>query len=371
MSFNPERTLEKIMFISVPELPSLEDSGSILDTTKLLPLEIPEDGSAWSLESLSWEMILSGMLKVLACKPDHEDAPYYRNFIRSMRPEIVTELTQAGISKANAQDLDIAEEIFMALAGFEPDNPRIILNLCLLLDQRAQTYENLGNTEMASVYEEKAAQWFHNALILDEVLPETFLYSGHFYLRLSDISRAISQFREFVRVSDDDELVGKVQKILEDLEVRDLSDTQFKEAFDYIRMGREAEGLEKIQCFLEKHSEVWNAHFMKGWALRRLGKWPLAIESFRKAIELGGANADTLNELSICLMESGKFKECQTALEEALAIEPENVKVMSNMGILAMKTNKIAEAIGFFKTVLEYDPHDAIAKEYLKTLENT
>ena len=46
---------------------------------------------------------------------------------------------------------------------------------------------------------------------------------------------------------------------------------------------------------------------------------------------------------------------------EALALEPENTKVISNLGIVSLKTGTRPEALGFFRTVLEIEPDDRIA----------
>jgi Flp pilus assembly protein TadD len=128
------------------------------------------------------------------------------------------------------------------------------------------------------------------------------------------------------------------------------------------------EGLPKIRKFLEKNPTVWNAWFLLGWGLRKLGRWEDGASAFRKAMELGGANKDTLNELAICLMESGNFKSARKELELALIEDPENIKIISNLGALALKAGDNREAAGFFRTVLELEPEDLIAREYLSKI---
>ena len=71
------------------------------------------------------------------------------------------------------------------------------------------------------------------------------------------------------------------------------------------------------------------------------------------------------NEIDIELKE---YKECRIQLSAALKQEPENTKIISNLGILSLKENNISEAAGYFKTVLEIEP-DPIAKNYIEYLE--
>jgi Flp pilus assembly protein TadD len=68
-------------------------------------------------------------------------------------------------------------------------------------------------------------------------------------------------------------------------------------------------------------------------------------------------------------MELKNFKEARKCLDNALSLDPENTKIISNLGYLSLKEGKISEAQKYFETVLEYDPADKIAKTELEKLE--
>lgn len=53
---------------------------------------------------------------------------------------------------------------------------------------------------------------------------------------------------------------------------------------------------------------------------------------------------------------------------QALRKEPDNIKIISNLGIVARKQGRLEEAIGFFRTVLDYEPDDALARAQLAEL---
>jgi tetratricopeptide (TPR) repeat protein len=146
-------------------------------------------------------------------------------------------------------------------------------------------------------------------------------------------------------------------------------DNLFKEAFDFIQLGDEEKGLAKAREFIERHPEVWNGWFLVGWANRRLMRWEEGRAAFEKALALGAEGADSLNELSICLLELGRIPEARRALEQALRAEPENVKVIVNLGAIAARQDKLREAAGFFRTALDIDPSDPAAKSWLERLE--
>ncbi len=163
----------------------------------------------------------------------------------------------------------------------------------------------------------------------------------------------------------------RAAEIVADISSRNLEDEQFKAAYDFIAMGEEEKGMEQIRQFLEKNPKVWNAWFMLGWALRRLERWEDAKAAFKQALECGGENTDTFNELAICLLELGELDEAKKLLVRALSLEPDNTKIMSNLGYVSMKSGDIAQARKFFLAVLEFDPDDVIAKQMLEQMENS
>ncbi len=376
--------LANIYYIEIPDHLS-ESAGEIpLDTGKKLPVEYPSGADPRDQSSLSWEMIIAGMLKILAYEPEHEDADYYRRFIVKAKPDLVNELTETGVLKAKNSDFAIAEEIFLALRGLLPGSPLPILNLALLYDQAAETEPEESTRRRQR--EERAVTCYREVLEHDEAPAEASFNAGFFYLRRSNHERALQLFERYLDETgnaDESEDIeegdaeqtqiqerrAQAKKIVDEIRSRELDDTLFKEAFDFVKLGREDDAIERIQRFIEKHPDVWNAWFILGWAQRRKALYTEGRASFEKAIELGGGNPDTLNELAICLMESGELSESLSRLQEALSVEPENTKVMSNIGIVLLKQGAPSSALRFFHSVLEYDPNDPVALEYLKQLE--
>ena len=138
-------------------------------------------------------------------------------------------------------------------------------------------------------------------------------------------------------------------------------DNTYMEAVNFIQQGEEEKGMNKAREFLVRHPGNGKGWFVLGWALRCLARWNDAAACFKKAVELGCENADTRNELAICLMETGSLEEAECELEKALYLDSDNIKIISNLGILAMKQGSNEKAAEFFRTVLELDPNDSVA----------
>ena len=161
----------------------------------------------------------------------------------------------------------------------------------------------------------------------------------------------------------------RAAEIIRDIENRNLDDELFKSAYDLICNEEEEKGLDKIRQFLEKNPKIWNAWFLLGWGLRRLGRYEDAKQAFDETVKLGGDNCDTFNELAICQMELGDLKGSKKTLLKAFQLEPENTKIMSNLGFVSLKEGDIESARGYFTAVLEFDPEDKIALSALSQLE--
>ncbi|MDR2739494.1 MAG: tetratricopeptide repeat protein [Treponema sp.] len=347
--------------------------GFSIDPAIPIPVELPPGETKLDLEQLSWEMILSGMIRVVAEGEtiSAEDADYYRHFVLAVKPDILEEFTEAAILKARNGDYNLALEIISALKGLFPASPVVLLNSALILENRMAAIERSGREEDAEAEYERAHRAYRDIIDLEPPFPDGLFNAGFFYMKRRNFLKARDCFSSYLALGEGPEPAllprnkrDKAREIVREIESRNLDDEIFREAYDYVRLGEEQKGLEKIRAFLEQHPRVWNGWFILGWGLRRLARWDDAATAFTEAIKLGGDNSDTRNELAICLMEQGKLTDARKQLEAALREEPENVKIISNLGVLALRNGDDDEAAAFFRTVLELEPEDPVAREY-------
>ncbi len=364
--------LERIVYVSIPENSEQDIDGFKIDTSILLPVEIPIgipiEETNWQMQDLSWEMIIAGMLKILAWDSNHKYIEYYRNFIDAVKPEINEELTKTGIIKVNNKDFEIAEEIFRALANYHPDIEQNLTNLALLFEEQADLYENLKNFDLAEKKIEDAFEIYKKVLKIHPNSETAIFNAGNFYLKNGNLDKAKNLLKHYLSISKDSKKQNHVKEILKKIDNLSTEDTVFSEAYELIKIGREESGITKIKQFIKSNENVWNAWFLLGWAYRRIGDYRNGKEALLKCLNLNNENIDTYNELSICYLELGDYAECRKKLSQALRLDGDNIKIISNFGILALKENKQEEALGFFKTVLEIEPDDDIAQKYVEFL---
>lgn len=379
----PNNPLESIYFITFPEDTVLSKDAFQIDTTIPLPVQKKDNEAPgqFNPDEITQEQILAGILTVLAYDKHNEQTQYYRSLITKVRPNIKKELSETAILKAKNEDYELAEEIFLALQGIDPEDKAITLNMAIFFDQRADNYRRSGLYDDADAYDDEALSYYTDALLAEPAIPDAFFNAGFFYLKKHDFIKAKDTFETYIALTcdiKDDELgpngvykKERAQEIVNNIKSQNMDDVRFSSAYELISNGDEEKGLDQLRSFLQKNPHVWNAWFLLGWGLRKLGRYTDGIGAFEKALELGGNEiSDTYNELAICYLETENFSKAKEALNKALSIDPENTKIISNLGYLALKEGNISEAQRYFEVVLEFDPDDKLAQIELSKLEH-
>ena len=163
---NGNNPLESVFFVKLPEDFSFSCKNLKIDKNIPLPVQKKDgdDSDKLDVKNITQEQILSGILTVLAYDRQNENLDYYRSFITEVRPGIKKELGEAGILKTKNEDWDLAEEIWMALHGLDPEDRAITLNMALFFDQKADSYRKAGLIEDADAYDSTAGVYYHDAM---------------------------------------------------------------------------------------------------------------------------------------------------------------------------------------------------------------
>jgi len=386
-----------VIFLGVPKTLSFFPGGKKgassafkLDPSIHIPLELEsadEQAKAGSgqeaagdlLDNISAEKIISGMLRVISAPLEFDIPPewadYYKSFVLTVKPEIYHEFTAASIVKAKNGEFDMALEISAVLEGLFPGSQGILLNKALILEKRARALEKTGGN--AAKENAETLEAYERVLAGEPVLPDALFNAGFFFTRLGEYKRAKDCFSGYVSKGSEPETLSEIpfelpeeklkqaKKIIADINSQALDDSDFIEAYNNVNTGNDEEALSGIRDFLQKHPKAWNGWFVLGWALRKLGRFADSLEALKKAAELGGKSSDLRNETAICLMELGELKAAQKELEKALRENPTDIKIISNMGVLAMKAGDREKAASYFRYILELDPNDPLAKSFL------
>ena len=359
---------DSIVFIKLTEDMKRDINGFTVDPAVPLPVEKLPGKPDYDPNDLSWEMIIAAMLKILAYQRDFKHCDYYRQFIKAVKPDLFKEMTQVGIFKAGNKDFAIAEEIFLALEGLEPDDIPNLLNLARVYEEHAKSLKESGDDCCEEEYNDKAYEIYKKALEKDPLNADIHFYAGAFFLSQSNYIKAREHLADYISLGSNEERKAAAQEIIDKLDSHDLADNMFKEAYDYIRMDMLDKGIERIKEFIKDHEDIWNGWFVLGWGLRKAGHYQEGKEAFLKAQKCGCDTVDLLIELAACCMETGDLGLAEKCLKDALFKDSEDSRILINFGLLCIKKNDKEQAKSFFTTALEFDPDNKYAKKYLEEL---
>ncbi|MDR2102797.1 MAG: hypothetical protein LBP42_01700, partial [Treponema sp.] len=244
-----------------------EDEGPehdfIIDPAIPIPVELPPGETGIDWDAFSWEMILSGMIRVVADfrgknaqglqnegPPAFETAPsfnpdwidYYRRFVLAAKPNILQEFTEASILKAKNGDYALALEITAILEGLFPYSPVVLLNRALILEDKAEALEKAGREEEAEQENRRAHAAYDRVLALDPPFPNGLFNGGFFFMKRQDFEKARECFTSYTYLAEEGEKKEQAEILIKEITDQGLDDGIFREAYECIRRGDEEAG---------------------------------------------------------------------------------------------------------------------------------
>ena len=328
--------LNGIVYITLPESFKKQIDGFKLDPAIPIPVQLEEGKTSVDIEDITIERIVAGMIKIVAWDTKNSHFDYYREFIQAAQSDAVNQLNVAAIAKEKAQDYAFSEELFIAVNNLAPQ-PATFINLATLYSTQASKLKDSSSTEY-DYFQQKAFDTLNEGLEKFKDNPDLLCEIGYFHVFQNNIESAREYLEKYLKKADkDDKRIIQVKKILSDINEKISDDSKLLEAYDQINLSNEDKAIELLDDFIKKNPDVWNAHFFKGWALRRQGKFTEAKPNFLEALKLGECNSEIYNELAICALEEGQRELALFYLDTAIDLEPESITLLTNYALLNLE----------------------------------
>ena len=360
--------LKHCIFISLP--PSMEqDIGDFhVDSSIKIPVQLPDGKTKIDTTTeISIELIVAGMLKIIAFNWEHEHASYYRDFVLAVQPDAPGELTLAAIAQEKKGNYTFAEELFLSVIRLAPQSTSFI-NLATLYSRMAIQDSEKG--ESYDLYQQKMINILHEGL--EVVGEDASLYSeiGFFHLYQGNVELAGEYLEQYLELAEEGEKKKHVMNIMKDIKTKLNDDANLMQAYDAIQMNDEEKALELLASYIKDNPKIWNAWFLKGWALRRLSRFQEAEEALVQALAWTKGSSDIYNELALCSIEPAKAELAKTYLNTAVALDDDNITLVSNLAYLHLKDGELDEARKFLEMARGIDPNDPVIIQLMKDYQN-
>lgn len=358
--------LEGIVFINLPKSLEKAVDGFPLDSSIPLPIQLPEGKTDIEQSYITIERIVAGMIKIIAWQSDNKHFEYYRNFVLAAQSDAVNQLNLAAIAKQKAEDFTFSEELFIAVNNLAPQ-PASFINLATHYSTRAVKAQERDDETEYDLYQQKALNTLNDGLKVFENNPDLLCEVGFFHVYQNNIEAAREKFEAYMKKTDkNDERKEQVTKILKDIDEKIHDETQLLEAYDQINLYNEEKAIEILDEFLKENPDVWNAHFFKGWALRRIQRYEEAKPCFLEALKLGECNSEIYNELAICALEEDQRELALFYLDTAIDLEPDSITLLTNYALLNLEDKNYDKARYLLEKARNVDEEDPLVVHLIK-----
>lgn len=188
----------------------------------------------------------------------------------------------------------------------------------------------------------------------------------------------------------------KISKMLRVAE-EDSSDVEYKVGYDrgleYMRKGRFEEALSQFKQLLTLYESA-EIYYNMGYIKTAQGRFEEALLAFRRATQINSAFAKAYQKMGEVYAKLGRKDEAQSCLEkaaeiylekqmddnaesallEALKINPNTINVYNTLGIVYRRQSKYQEAIRYYRKALRVTPEDEnihfnLARVYMEVKE--
>jgi tetratricopeptide (TPR) repeat protein len=110
---------------------------------------------------------------------------------------------------------------------------------------------------------------------------------------------------------------------------------------------------------IQRNPQAWLARNDLGLVLATSGRWPEAIEQYRRGIGLKPDFAELHNNLGTALAGIGRFDDAESEYREALRLAPDYLFARINLGSALAQSGRPEEAIAAYELALRLRPDDA------------
>ena len=139
-------------------------------------------------------------------------------------------------------------------------------------------------------------------------------------------------------------------------------DSYFLAALAHYQLGQHSQAIPNLRAFLSHSPEDYQAHHLTGMIYLEEGDKEAALRHLLKAESLDRSDPQLAQILGELLLDQGRDEEAAQRLQRA---DPESAANLANLGIIAVKQERFAEAEKLLRRSLAQEPTQALLWGYL------
>jgi len=249
---------------------------------------------------------------------------FYREVLKK-RPKKYAALLNVGNIFRRRKDYERAIDFYTRAIESKPDVPDAYVNL-------GGVYQELGRPE-------DAAQYYGKAL---ELRRENFEALYHY----AQLSASLGRHKEALK---------KAKKALS--LKPDHSEARLLAARCYINLSQYNKAIKELEQLLERNPENTAAHFTLGLVYQKLGFLDLAVKYYERAIEIDEHNVEAFANLAFVFKKKKMHMSAHRIYEKGLKLNKDSPTLLYGLATLLAEENKFEEALSALDRALAGEPN--------------
>lgn len=195
---------------------------------------------------------------------------------------------------------------------------------------------------------EKALQVFETVLKRDKSNAEAFFHAGTIYLRLNQVPKGIEYIERSAKLAPDNvKLQFILAKTYEGAKLNDKAIAEYRKVMEMAPNTPDAKESEK------------RSRILTGKQYGEKGEYEQALQAFSSVLEDYPNDVPTLLDMGVTLTLMGRIDQSQSALEKALALQPNNGLAHRYLGDLFEKKGDLQQSVTQYEQALKLFPRES------------
>lgn len=347
-----KKELDKTVFIEIKEDLIVNMQNGLKLSKGYYPV-MPEDIvelSKKGAENLNFNMLIKGMIYVIACDKRFKDRDAYIDLLKNI--EGIENFIVMNIEKYKESDLKKAliynEALFQINHKKEAGLNRV--NLIIKISE--------GNNNFL---EKEIVKSLEDLLEIDDTFAPVHYYLGEYYTG-KDNNIALYHLR---RAEADESLKEEAGKTLRKLE----EVMKYDQMVELVKEGKGYEALGFLIKYSLQHEDDLDAKYYTAMALRQTGRYEQAIVLLEELID-EAERAEVYSEIGLCYALLKNFEQAIIYLKKGLKITPDDAGIISNLCACKYYNGDIEEALEIASLGKRLRPDDEIIGQWFDRIKS-
>jgi tetratricopeptide (TPR) repeat protein len=232
------------------------------------------------------------------------------------------------------------------------------------LEKMGMEYHEKGN-DSSRYFLEEAHFYYEKCLDHNDKFSLAYYKLGYYYKRKQQYVKAELIWQKHQELDDDDLRIEEIRNEL--IQLKPYVD--YEKGYNLVLKERPDEALDILLPLVKDFGGWWNLLFFIGLAYRSKGEYDIAETYFENVLKIDSTQKETLNELGLCKICTGKYVEAAELFSKLLSLDPGNCEVFCNRAVAYLYNNQLDRAKEDIQTALKINPEDAVALSIKEELE--